>query len=43
MICNYYYFKDIGYKFECNSIEPYACKKCHNISMMAYDLDDFVI
>ena len=38
MICHYWYFKDIGYKFE-----PYACNKCHDISMMVYDLDDFMI
>ena len=27
-------FKDIGYKFK-----PYACKRCHDLSMMVYDLD----
>ena len=37
-ICHYWYFKDIGYKFE-----PYICNGCHDISMMAYDLDDFII
>ena len=38
MLCNYWYFKDIGYKFQ-----PYACNRCHNLSMMVYDLDDFMI
>ena len=38
MLCHYWYFKDIGYRFE-----PYACNKCHDISMMVYDLDDFMI
>ena len=33
MICCYWYFKDIGYKFE-----PYVCNKCYRISMMAYEL-----
>ena len=38
MICHYWYFKDIYYK-----LEPYVCNKYHNISMMVYDLDDFMI
>ena len=38
MICHYWYFKDIGYKFE-----PYVCNKCHDISMMVYDLNYFMI
>ena len=33
MICHYWYFQDIGYKFE-----PHLCNKCHDISMMAYEL-----
>ena len=37
-ICYHWYFKDIDYTFE-----PYVCNKCHNISMMVYDLDDFMI
>ena len=36
-ICHYWYFRDIRYKFE-----PYVCNKCHDISMMVYDLDDFM-
>ena len=33
MICNYWYFKDIGYNFQ-----PYICNVCHDVSMMAYDV-----
>ena len=32
MICHYWYFKDIGYKFE-----PYVSNTYDDISMMAYD------
>ena len=28
MICNYYYFKDIGFKDQ-----PYVCNRCHVFSM----------
>ena len=38
MICHYWYFKDIGYKYEL-----YVCNGCHDLSMMVYDLDDFMI
>ena len=38
MICHYWYFKDIGYKFQ-----PYVCNKCQDVSMMVYDLNDFLI
>ena len=38
MICHYQYFKDIGYKFE-----PYVCNKGHDISMMAYELENIAI
>ena len=37
-ICHYWYFKDIGYK-----CEPHVCNGCHNLSMMVYDLNDFMI
>ena len=30
MICHYWYFLDIGYKYE-----PHVCNKCHDISMVA--------
>ena len=38
MICHYWYFKDIGYKYE-----PYVCNGCHDLSMVVYDLNDFMI
>ena len=38
MLCNYWHPKDIGYKFQ-----PYACIRCHDLSVMVYDLDDFMI
>ena len=38
MICHYWYFKDIGYKYE-----PYVCNGCHNLSMVVYNLKDFMI
>ena len=36
MICHYWCFKDIGYKYE-----SYVCNGCHDLSMMVYDLNDF--
>ena len=38
MICNYWYFLDIGYKYE-----QYVCNGCHDLSINVYDLDDFMI
>ena len=38
MICHYWYFKDIGYKYE-----PYVCNRCHDLSMVVYDLKGFMI
>ena len=38
MLCHYWYFKDIGFKFQ-----PHACNRCHDLSMMIYDLDDFMV
>ena len=38
MICHYWYFKDIGYKFQ-----PYVCNGSHDISMMAYELKNIAI
>ena len=38
MICHYWYFKDIVYKYE-----PYVCNGCHDLSMVVYDLNDFTI
>ena len=33
MLCHYWYFKDVGFKFE-----PHVCNKCHNALMTAYEL-----
>ena len=38
MICHYWYFKDIGYKYE-----PHLCNKCHDLLMAVYDLKNFMI
>ena len=38
MICHYWYFKDIGFKYQ-----PYFCNGCHDFSMILQKLDDFVI
>ena len=38
MICHCWYFKDIGHKFE-----SHACNKCHDILMMAYELENIVM
>ena len=38
MICHYWYFKDITYKFQ-----PYVCNGCHDISMIAYELKNIAI
>ena len=33
MPCHYWYFKDIGYKFQ-----PYISNGCHGVSVMDYEL-----
>ena len=38
MLCHYWYFKDVGYKFQ-----PYACNGCHAVSMMIYELINIAI
>ena len=38
MICHYWYFKDIGFKYQ-----PYVCNGCHDFSIIVQNLDDFVI
>ena len=38
MLCHCWYFKDNGYEYE-----QYACNGCHELSMMVYDLNDFMI
>ena len=38
MICNYYYFKDIGFKYQ-----PYVCNGCHDFSMTVQNLTDVFV
>ena len=38
MICHYWYFKDIGFKYQ-----PYVCNKCHDLSVVVQDLKDLMI
>ena len=38
MLCRYWYFKNVGFKFE-----PHVCNKCHNVLMTAYELKDIAI
>ena len=38
MICHYWYFQDIGFKYQ-----PYVCNGCHDFSMIVHNLDDFLI
>ena len=38
MICHYWYFQDLGYKYE-----PHVCNKCHDLLMVVYDLNNFMI
>ena len=38
MICGYWYFKDIGFKYQ-----PYVCNNCHDFSMTFMNLSDFFI
>ena len=33
MLCHYWYFKDVGFKFE-----PHVCNKCQDVLMTAYEL-----
>ena len=38
MLCHYWYFKDVGFKFE-----PHVCNKCHDVLMTAYELKNIAI
>ena len=38
MICNYYYFKDIGFKYQL-----YVSNVCHDFSMTVQNLSDFFV
>ena len=38
MLCHYWYFKDVGFKFE-----PHVCNKCHNVLMTVHELKNIAI
>ena len=38
LVCHYWYFEDTGYKFEL-----YVCNKCHDISMMDFELENMAV
>ena len=38
MLCHYWYFKDVGFKFELH-----VCTKCHDVLMTAYELKTIAI
>ena len=37
-ICHYWYFKDIGFKFE-----PYLCNGCHNLMQKAMGFNNIAV
>ena len=37
-LCHYWFFKDIGFKFE-----EHVCNKCHDLLKIAYTLKDIAI
>ena len=38
MICNYWYFKDVGFKYQ-----PYVCDGCRDFSTTVQNLSDFFV
>ena len=38
MICHYWYFKSVGFKYQL-----YVCNGCHNFSMIVQNLSNFLI
>ena len=38
MLCYYWYFKDVGFKFD-----EHICKGCHDLLTMAYGLENIAI
>ena len=38
MLCHYWYFKDVGFKFELH-----VCNKCYDVLMTAYGLKNIAI
>ena len=37
-LCNYWFFKDVGFKFE-----EHVCSKCHDLLTIAYSLKNIAI
>ena len=37
-ICHYWYFKDVGFKYE-----PYLCNGCHDVMQKAMDFNNITI
>ena len=37
-LCHYWFFKDVGFKFE-----EHVCNKCHDLLTIAYSLKDIAI
>ena len=38
MLWHYWYFKDVGFRFE-----PHVCDKCHDVLMNTYELKNIAI
>ena len=38
MLCHYWYFKEVGYKFQ-----SHLCNGCHTVSVMAHELKNIEI
>ena len=38
MLCHYWYFKNLGFKFE-----PRVCNKCHDVMMTTYEFKNIAI
>ena len=38
MICHYWFFKDVGFRFE-----SHVCNKCHDVLMAVYELKNIAI
>ena len=38
MLCHYWFFKDIGFRFE-----PHVCNGCHDLLTMAYGLENIAV
>ena len=38
MLCHYWYWKDVGFRFE-----PHVCNKCHDVLMTAFEFKNIAI